>query len=177
MAQIRARFIGLGSYYRRLKIGVFHQTPAVNGKAKHAIGHVSESAEVPETVLKLGRSHKYEHPFGVKSVKKRNAGFDDCDYNCHLSNSAYAKNLDASRMEACIELFSPMFAPGGWMALGAAHYEFIKEIPMFSDYEIHVSIAGFEDKWVSRHCPLFATLHKFACADTLGGDFVSKSST
>jgi hypothetical protein len=71
------------------------------------------------------------------------------DYNYHLSNSSYAKNLDSARMKACIELFSPMFAPGGWMALGAAHYHYIKEIPMFADYEIQLSIGGFEDKWVS----------------------------
>jgi hypothetical protein len=52
-------------------------------------------------------------------------------------------------MKACIELFSPMFAPGGWMALGAAHYHYVKEIPMFSEYEIQFSIGGWEDKWVS----------------------------
>ncbi len=33
--------------------------------------------------------------------------------------------------------------------LSAAHYQYIKEIPMFADYEIRISIGGFEDKWVS----------------------------
>jgi hypothetical protein len=67
------------------------------------------------------------------------------DFNMHLSNSSYAKvrlrfrwnsgysapltadatsrhphgqNLDPARMKACVELFSPFFPPGGWMALG-----------------------------------------------------------
>lgn len=89
------------------------------------------------------------------------------DYNKHLSNSSYAKvslssivfctapytfvvfqNLDYARMQACVELFSPVFAPGVWMALGAGSYQFLKEIPMLTDYEIHISLAGFEDKWV-----------------------------
>lgn len=90
------------------------------------------------------------------------------DYNKHLSNSSYAKvsllsivfhaapytfvvcqNLDYARMKACVELFSPVFAPGVWMALGAGSYQFLKEIPMLTDYEIHISLAGFEEKWVS----------------------------
>lgn len=75
-------------------------------------------------------------------------------------------------MQACVDAFSPFFAPGGWMALGgkypsasdnicklafnvvvfapaAGSYHFAKEIPMFTDYEIHISIGGFEEKWVS----------------------------
>jgi hypothetical protein len=55
------------------------------------------------------------------------------DYNYHLSNSSYAKNLDSARMSACIELFSPLFAPGGWMALGG-------ESPLF--VEIGISVTG-----------------------------------
>lgn len=31
----------------------------------------------------------------------------------------------------------------------AAHYHYIREIPMFAEYEIQLSIGGFEDKWVS----------------------------
>jgi hypothetical protein len=62
------------------------------------------------------------------------------------------QNLDYARMQACVEAFSPFFAPGGWMALSAGYYHFAKEIPMLTDYEIHVSIGGFEDKWVSRSC-------------------------
>lgn len=93
--------------------------------------------------------HKFEHPMGAKSVRRFYAGIDDCDYNMHLSNSAYAKNLDYARMTSLIDLMSPHFYPGGWMALGAAHYHFIREIPIFSEYEVQMSIGGFEDKWVS----------------------------
>lgn len=31
----------------------------------------------------------------------------------------------------------------------AGSYNFAKEIPIFADYEIHISIGGFEEKWVS----------------------------
>ncbi|KAJ9123196.1 hypothetical protein QFC22_001389 [Naganishia vaughanmartiniae] len=84
----------------------------------------------------------------VVTVRKYHAYFDDCDYNKHLSNSSYARNLDYSRMKACIEMFSPFFATSGWMALGAGSYQFAKEIPIFADYEVHVSIAGIEEKWM-----------------------------
>ncbi|GHJ86141.1 hypothetical protein NliqN6_2543 [Naganishia liquefaciens] len=84
----------------------------------------------------------------VVSRKKCHAYYDDCDYNKHLSNSSYAKNLDYARMQACVEAFSPFFAPGGWMALGAGSYQYLKEIPMLSDYEIHLSVGGFEEKWL-----------------------------
>jgi hypothetical protein len=36
-----------------------------------------------------------------------------------------------------------------WSGTVAAHYHYIKEIPMFAEYEIQLSIGGFEDKWVS----------------------------
>jgi hypothetical protein len=41
---------------------------------------------------------KQANPFTLTSTKKYRAFVDDCDWNGHLSNSAYAKNLDASRM-------------------------------------------------------------------------------
>ena len=41
---------------------------------------------------------KHADPFTILSRKPYRAFPDDCDYNMHLSNSAYAKNLDASRM-------------------------------------------------------------------------------
>ncbi|KAJ9115016.1 hypothetical protein QFC22_005344 [Naganishia vaughanmartiniae] len=94
------------------------------------------------------RGDRFRDHTKVVSKKKCHAYYDDCDYNKHLSNSSYAKNLDYARMQACVEAFSPFFAPGGWMALGAGSYQFAKEIPMFTDYEIHISIGGFEEKWL-----------------------------
>lgn len=41
-----------------------------------------------------------------------------------------------------------------WSGIVAAHYHYIKEIPMFADYEIQLSIGGFEDKWVSPCVPI-----------------------
>jgi hypothetical protein len=43
---------------------------------------------------------------------------DDCDWNGHLSNSCYAKNLDPARMQACLDWFPAFFGDGGWVALG-----------------------------------------------------------
>jgi hypothetical protein len=42
-----------------------------------------------------------------------------------------------------------------WSEIVAAHYHYIKEIPMFADYEIQLSIGGFEDKWVSFTSPSY----------------------
>lgn len=42
---------------------------------------------------------------------------DDCDWNAHLSNSAFAKNLDPLRMRVCMEWFPAFFADGGWVGL------------------------------------------------------------
>ncbi|KAJ9107559.1 hypothetical protein QFC21_001018 [Naganishia friedmannii] len=84
----------------------------------------------------------------VVHAKKYHAYYDDCDYNKHLSNSSYAKNLDYARLQASVDMLAPFFAPGGWMALGAGSYLFAKEIPIFADYEIHISIGGFEEKWM-----------------------------
>ncbi|KAG8719308.1 hypothetical protein FRC09_011352 [Ceratobasidium sp. 395] len=85
---------------------------------------------------------------GALSVLKSWAAPDDCDWNGHLSNSCYAKNLDPARMQACLDWFPAFFGDGGWVALGAAHYHYIREIPMNAPYEIRISIGGWEDKWI-----------------------------
>ncbi|EIM84588.1 uncharacterized protein STEHIDRAFT_61455 [Stereum hirsutum FP-91666 SS1] len=76
------------------------------------------------------------------------AGFDDCDYNLHLSNSCYPKNMDAARLTAAMAYNPAFFRAGGWMALGATHFNFIREIPMFSRYEVRMSIVAWDQKWV-----------------------------
>ncbi|KAF8601041.1 hypothetical protein BDV93DRAFT_510315 [Ceratobasidium sp. AG-I] len=85
---------------------------------------------------------------GAQSVLKSWAAPDDCDWNGHLSNSCYAKNLDPARMQACIDWFPAIFGDGVWMALGGAHYHYIREIPINTPYEIRMSIGGWEDKWI-----------------------------
>ncbi|CAE6441354.1 unnamed protein product [Rhizoctonia solani] len=76
------------------------------------------------------------------------ATLDDCDWNGHLSNSSYAKNLDPARMEMLLSWFPSFFNDGGMVALGAAHYQYIREIPINRKYEIRLSIGAWEDKWV-----------------------------
>lgn len=34
------------------------------------------------------------------------------------------------------------------MGLGGSHYNFIKEIPLYADYEIRVNVVGWEEKWM-----------------------------
>ncbi|KAF8745900.1 Capsule polysaccharide biosynthesis protein, partial [Rhizoctonia solani] len=85
---------------------------------------------------------------GALSVLKCWASPDDCDWNGHLSNSCYAKNLDPARMQACIDWFPAFFGDNGWVALGGAHYHYIREIPINAPYEIRMSIGGWEDKWM-----------------------------
>lgn len=85
---------------------------------------------------------------GALSVLKCWAAPDDCDWNGHLSNSCYAKNLDPARMQACLDWFPAFFGDGGWVALGGAHYHYIREIPVNTSYEIRLGIGGWEDKWI-----------------------------
>ncbi|CAE7085804.1 unnamed protein product [Rhizoctonia solani] len=85
---------------------------------------------------------------GALSVLKCWASPDDCDWNGHLSNSCYAKNLDPARMQACIDWFPAFFGDNGWVALGGAHYHYIREIPINTHYEVRMSIGGWEDKWI-----------------------------
>ncbi|CCM05817.1 uncharacterized protein FIBRA_08051 [Fibroporia radiculosa] len=41
-----------------------------------------------------------------------------------------------------------MFRAGGWMALGGTHFNFLREIPILSQYECRSSIAGWDNKWL-----------------------------
>ncbi|TFY66282.1 hypothetical protein EVG20_g4805 [Dentipellis fragilis] len=75
------------------------------------------------------------------------AGIDDCDYNFHLSNSCYAKNLDAARLKAALAYFPGFMRAGGWSALGGTHFQFIREVPMFAKYEVRMSVASWDNKW------------------------------
>jgi len=76
------------------------------------------------------------------------AGIADCDYNLHLSNSSYAKNVDFVRMNAAVHSFPGFHADGGLLALGGSYFHFIKEIPMLAEYEIRLYFGGWEtSKW------------------------------
>ncbi|WVO18019.1 hypothetical protein L204_105717 [Cryptococcus depauperatus] len=92
---------------------------------------------------------------GVRNLRvrhKRIAGVDDCDYNMHLSNSSYAKNSDAIKMDFCIQAMSPAFMSGAHMALGATHYNFLREIPIGAEYTMEAYIVGWDEKWFFIAC-------------------------
>ena len=50
-------------------------------------------------------------------------------------------------MDLAIQAFSPIFTPGTYMAMGASHYVFFKEIPIGSEYTMEAKIGAWGDKW------------------------------
>ncbi|KAI0048479.1 hypothetical protein FA95DRAFT_1582186 [Auriscalpium vulgare] len=88
------------------------------------------------------------NPLDEVSVYKTWAGPDDCDYNLHLSNSSYAKSFDVARVGAAIKYFPTYVRTGGGLVVGATHFSFLREIPALSKYEVHVSIATWDEKWL-----------------------------
>lgn len=98
-------------------------------------------------------------PFEVHSVYKTWASIDECDYNMHLSNSSYAKINDMGRLKSALALFSTLFRDGGWMALGATYYSFLREIPIGTKYEVRLYIGSWDNKWVSGEI-ISARCHK-----------------
>jgi len=86
-------------------------------------------------------------PWEVISITKAYAGIDDCDWRGHLSNSSYVKALDTSRMRWCMHVAPAVFEDDAWTPIAGAQYQFIKEIPRFSEYEIRTVIGSWEDKW------------------------------
>jgi len=82
---------------------------------------------------------------------------DECDFNLHLSNSSYAKTLDPARYKAAFTWFPIHFHSGGWMALASTQYHFLKEIPIFSKYEVRMSIGSWDEKWVYLLCKFVRT--------------------
>ncbi|KAH8829514.1 hypothetical protein DL96DRAFT_1598416 [Flagelloscypha sp. PMI_526] len=87
------------------------------------------------------------------------SSLDECDYNMHLSNSSYAKNFDYARMYAALDGFPQYLRAGGFMALAATHYHFIREIPVLVPYEIHVSVLAWDQKWIYV-CAQYLTKNK-----------------
>lgn len=87
-------------------------------------------------------------PFKLVSVQHGWTSVDDADYNGHLSNSSYAKALDAARLKLALKAFPAFARSGGWMALGSTHFHFIREIPFLRSYEIRQSIGAWDHKWM-----------------------------
>ncbi|KAH9927893.1 hypothetical protein B0H21DRAFT_838213 [Amylocystis lapponica] len=87
-------------------------------------------------------------PFDFCVSYKTWAGPDDCDFNMHLSNSSYPKTLDCARFKAALRCYPTFFRAGGWSPLAATHFSFLREIPIFARYEVRVSLASWDSKWV-----------------------------
>lgn len=51
------------------------------------------------------------------------------DFNLHMNNSIFARELDASRMQGFLDFFTPLFQAGGWVGLGSSYYMFYKVSP------------------------------------------------
>ncbi|KAF7982684.1 hypothetical protein HWV62_27172 [Athelia sp. TMB] len=89
-----------------------------------------------------------KNPFEVVTTYNTWTSIDDSDFNGHLSNSSYAKTNDSARFKMALDLFASFFRAEGWMALGATHYHFLREIPMFHKYEVRERIVGWDNKWI-----------------------------
>ncbi|KAJ7846601.1 hypothetical protein B0H14DRAFT_2357500 [Mycena olivaceomarginata] len=92
------------------------------------------------------------HPFRAEWAYTRRVGFEETDFNLHMSNSSYAKALDSARFRLALATFPSIFRTGGWVALAATHFHFIREIPMLSTYEVRTSIGAWDGKWVLCLC-------------------------
>ncbi|KAK2463910.1 hypothetical protein APHAL10511_004082 [Amanita phalloides] len=91
-----------------------------------------------------------QHPLDTVVSYQSWASIDDIDFYGHLSNSSYAKTCDAARFKAALQLFPMFFRAGGWMALAATHYHFIREIPKFASYQVRTSIHAWDEKWYRK---------------------------
>ncbi|KAF7377374.1 Peptidase A1 domain-containing protein [Mycena sanguinolenta] len=103
-------------------------------------------------------------------------GFDDADYNLHMSNSSYAKVLDSARFRFAAASFPNIFRSGGWMALAATHFHFIREIPMLSSYEVRTRIGAWDGKWIWCVSRFVKPLPKNARTKSKSGSVLSPGS-
>ena len=89
-----------------------------------------------------------QSPFEFETVWKSFSTLDEGDFYMHMSNSSYARILDAGRFVVAIKAFFSFGRCGGWIALGSTHFHFIREIPMLSSYEIRTTIGAWDHKWM-----------------------------
>ncbi|KDQ23283.1 hypothetical protein PLEOSDRAFT_1048928 [Pleurotus ostreatus PC15] len=124
--------------YRLFRLTLLFKSKKLKDKA---------DAEWWDSVSPIGRN-----PFQDTVTYTSWSSIDDSDFNLHLSNSSYAKALDAGRFQAALQWFPQFFRLGGWCPLAATHYHFIREIPMLAPYEVRVRIGAWDDKWMYVIC-------------------------
>ncbi|KAJ7167211.1 hypothetical protein C8R43DRAFT_984511, partial [Mycena crocata] len=108
--------------------------------------HSRKRREVMKRERNARQSRLGKNPLEATTSYKSWASFDDCDYNLHMSNSAYPKILDMVRMKAALKHFPAYLRTGGFLTLAGTHFDFIREIPILSKYEARVDIASWDDK-------------------------------
>ncbi|KAJ3862788.1 hypothetical protein EV359DRAFT_44441 [Lentinula novae-zelandiae] len=80
------------------------------------------------------------------------ASIDESDYNFHLSNSSYAKALDAARFKLACHLLPKFIIAGGIIPLAGTHFHFVREIPILAKYEVRVTLGAWDEKWIYIVC-------------------------
>ncbi|KIM37735.1 hypothetical protein M413DRAFT_448252 [Hebeloma cylindrosporum] len=120
-----------------------HKWVKITSLFKSPAEKVRVEARWLESIAPIG-----QHPFKMVVPYNTWASIDDSDFNGHLSNSSYAKTLDSARFKTAVDMFPMFFPTGGWMALAATHYHFIREVPILSSYEVRTSIAAWDQKWL-----------------------------
>ena len=74
----------------------------------------------------------------------------DCDANLHINNGRYLQLMDLGRfaLVARLGLGRAMLKRKWGAVVGAAEMEFLKEIRLFSAFELTTRIVGWDEKWV-----------------------------
>ncbi|GAA5878954.1 hypothetical protein JCM8547_003257 [Rhodosporidiobolus lusitaniae] len=134
------------------KIGVV--LLVLNWRALPFYWHANFYRLIPQLYLKIwtkGEEHAMaiaRDPFEVKTITRNRVSVAEADYNIHMSNSSYAKVLDAARFKWMLELIGPAFGAGVWSPLAATSFTYFKEIPLGAKYEIDVHLVSYDDKWL-----------------------------
>ena len=74
----------------------------------------------------------------------------DCDANLHVNNARYLSLMDLGRFALVgrMGLGASMLKQRWGAIVGAMELEFLKEIPLFSAFELSSRIVGWDPKWV-----------------------------
>ncbi|KAM0747910.1 hypothetical protein T439DRAFT_382980 [Meredithblackwellia eburnea MCA 4105] len=154
-------FLILRTFSQRqaLKLSKWHKAMALvmlaNWRSWPFVWHVKLWSLVPAIHLRyriFGVDKTFaiaQDPFEKVVISKDYVSVDQGDWNGHMSNTSYGKSLDAARFKWLLELVGPAMGPEGiWSPLGATAFTFIKEIPMWTPYNIEVSVVSWDEKWI-----------------------------
>ncbi|KAF8501280.1 hypothetical protein BU17DRAFT_102269 [Hysterangium stoloniferum] len=142
--------LSTSSSYQCARVSTPVAQPAIYARVYHAIRNRLETDQ--QRLTRLTRiSPVGKSPFTVQTVFKTRATPDVCDFNMHLSNSSYAMTYDMARFKYVVEHLPLLYGDGGWIAVGGragTYYSFVREIPLNAAYEIRLSMASWDHKWV-----------------------------